>query len=95
MNVFPKGGEEFCDNSFELFRRLCSERFGAEVQNTNFCVAGHFCRMPYKSFGREYSKSSTTLLSVTPTLAAGATSYWPLSGQEISPNCAKVNSAQS
>ena len=60
MNVFPKGGAEFCDNSFELFRRLCSDRFGAEVQNTNFCVAGHFCRMPYKSFGREYSKSSTT-----------------------------------
>jgi hypothetical protein len=57
MNVFLKGDAQFHDNPLDIVRRLCSESFGAEVPNTNFCVARHFCRMPYKSFGREYSKS--------------------------------------
>jgi hypothetical protein len=54
-NVFVKGGAEFRDNSFDIVGRLCSESCGAEVPNTNFCIAGHFCKMPY----RKYRKSST------------------------------------
>jgi hypothetical protein len=39
--VLFKGGAEFGDGAFEIARRFCSESFGAEVANTNFCIAGH------------------------------------------------------
>ena len=41
MDVLFKGGAEFGDGAFEIVRRFCSESFGAEVANTNFCIAGH------------------------------------------------------
>jgi hypothetical protein len=41
MDVLFEGGAEFGDGAFEIVRRFCSESFGAEVANTNFCVTGH------------------------------------------------------
>jgi hypothetical protein len=58
MNVFLKGGAEFSDNSFELVRRRCSEKLGAEVPNRSLCVARHFRSVSYEGSGRAYSKSS-------------------------------------
>ena len=41
MDVLFKGSAEFGDGAFEIVRGICSESFGAEVANTNFCVARH------------------------------------------------------
>jgi mannose-6-phosphate isomerase-like protein (cupin superfamily) len=46
--VFLKRGAEFSNNPFDIVRRPCSESFGAEVLNANFCVARHSVGYPTK-----------------------------------------------